>query len=236
MVVGKLTPPPPSESELPGCVVLHNELNFTGHRDLSALGTTHQHRLELVDFDFEVGGDGRQDIDVTTSSGNLEGFHFFTARLHVNHLSRLHAERGAVDEFAVDKNVAVDDHLTGLSHGAGKTGAEHERVEAHLQQLNEVFTAQSLSLTGFFEHTTKLCFTNPILGAQTLLLAQTDGVVAIRFALGATVLAGCVGTLFEVFGCLRRKGNPQSARQTGFASGTRTSRHELFLLDNRADA
>ena len=89
----------------------------------------------------------------------------------------------------------MDNHLTSLCRGPGKTGAKHEGVETHLEQLHQVFTGQTLCLAAFFKHSTKLSLANSILRAQTLLLTQTHGVVAVCFALGATVLTGSVGAL-----------------------------------------
>jgi hypothetical protein len=43
----------------------------------------------------------------------------------VNHLTRLYAERWAVNALAIDKDVAVNNHLTSLSHGASEAGAKH---------------------------------------------------------------------------------------------------------------
>jgi hypothetical protein len=38
----------------------------------------------------------------------------------VDHLSRLYAERWAVNALAINKDVAVDYHLTSLCHGASE--------------------------------------------------------------------------------------------------------------------
>jgi hypothetical protein len=43
----------------------------------------------------------------------------------VNHLARLDAERWAVNALAINKDVAVNNHLTGLSHGASEARAKH---------------------------------------------------------------------------------------------------------------
>ena len=72
-------------------------------------------------------------------------------RLDVDQLARLDAERGAVDELAVDEDVAVHDHLAGLRRGAGEAGTQHEGVETHLEQLDQVLTGQALRLAGLFE-------------------------------------------------------------------------------------
>jgi hypothetical protein len=92
--------------------------------------------------------------------------------------------------------VAVNDHLTGLSHGASKPGAQNKRIEAHFEKLDQVLTGQALALAGLFEDATQLCFTDAVLGPQALLLAKTHGVVTVGLALGASVLAGSIGALF----------------------------------------
>jgi hypothetical protein len=45
--------------------------------------------------------------------------------VNVDHLSWLYAERWAVNALTINKNVAVNNHLTGLSHGASKARAKH---------------------------------------------------------------------------------------------------------------
>ena len=117
----------------------------------------------------------------------------------------------------------MHDHLARLRHGASKTGAQYECVKAHLQQLNQILTGQALGLTGFFEDPTKLRLADSILGTKTLLLTKTHGVVAISLALSAPVLAGSIGALLKIFGCFWRERNAQRTRQSGLASGTRTS-------------
>ena len=62
----------------------------------------------------------------------------------MDELARLHAEGGAVDELAVDEDVAVHDDLAGLRGGAGEAGTQHEGVETHLEQLDQVLTGQAL--------------------------------------------------------------------------------------------
>src|SRR5690606_39603253 len=58
-------------------------------------------------------------------------------RLDLDGLAGRHAEGGAVHQLAVDQDVAVHDGLAGLEDGAGEAGAQDERVQAHLQQLED---------------------------------------------------------------------------------------------------
>ena len=53
-------------------VVLDDHLDVDGHGDLSALGATHQGRLEAGQLDIQVLGDGGQHVAVNTLSGDLE--------------------------------------------------------------------------------------------------------------------------------------------------------------------
>jgi hypothetical protein len=43
----------------------------------------------------------------------------------VDHLSWLYAEGWAVNALTINKDVAVNNHLTGLSHGASKARAKY---------------------------------------------------------------------------------------------------------------
>ena len=73
----------------------------------------------------------------------------------------------------------------------------------------ERLAGSSLGGRVFFEGDAKLLLADAVLGTQTLLFAQTNGVVRVGLALGATVLAGSVRTLFEVLGRLRGQGDAQ---------------------------
>src|SRR5215207_2926535 len=114
-------------------VVLHDELHVTGHGDLDALRTTEELHLELVELGLEVARELGQHVDVTAGGRDLEGLGALAACLDVHELTRLHAERGAIDELTVDEDVAVHDELAGLRDGAREAGAEHDGVETHLE-------------------------------------------------------------------------------------------------------
>src|SRR3546814_698530 len=164
-------------------VVLDDELHVTRDGHLGALGATHQARLQLVELDLEVARDGGQHLGVTTGGGDLEGLEALALGLHVHQLARLHAERRAVDELAVDEDVAVHDELACLRGRAGKTRTHHDRVQTHLEQLDQVLTSQAVGATGLVERDAQLLLADAVLLAQTLLLAQADGVVAVLLAL-----------------------------------------------------
>jgi hypothetical protein len=116
--------------------------------------------------------------------------------------------------------VTVDNHLTSLGSGARNSRTHDQGIKTHFKKLNQVFTGQALGTTCLLEHALELCFTNAVLGAQTLLFAQTHSVVRVSLTLGAAVLPRRIRTLLEVFGCLWREGNAQGTRQAGLTAGT----------------
>jgi len=101
---------------------------------------------------------------MTTGRGDLERLHAFALRVHVDELSRLHAEGGAVDSLAVYQDVAVHDHLASLRRGARNGRSDDEGVEAHLQLLDQVLTGQTSSPTGLFELDLELGLADAVLG------------------------------------------------------------------------
>ena len=164
--------------------MLDDHLHVDGHGDLSALRATNQGRLQTGQLDVQVLGDGGQHVAVNTLSGDLEGDRGLRLGLDLDGLTGLHAEGGAVDDLAVNEDVAVNDHLTGLLDGAGEAGAQDQGVQTHLEKLNQVLTGQASSAASFFEGAAQLRLTDAVLGAQTLLFLQTNGVVGILAAAG----------------------------------------------------
>jgi hypothetical protein len=73
---------------------------------------------------------------VSSSSCNLERFGLFTLLVNVNQLTWLHAERWAINALSVNKDVTVNNQLTCLCDGTGKTCAQDYCVKTHLQKLN----------------------------------------------------------------------------------------------------
>jgi hypothetical protein len=108
----------------------------------------------------------------------------------VDCLTRLYAERWAVDALTVDEDVTVHHHLASLRRGASEARTKNESVKTHLEQLNEVLTGQSLGATRLVEGVAHLGFTNSVLSAKTLLFAKTHREVTFGLALGTAVLAG----------------------------------------------
>src|SRR5690606_3786454 len=106
-----------------------------------------------------------------------------------------------------------------LRRRAREARAEHEGVEAHLEQLDEVLTGQAGLAAGLFERNAQLLLAQAVLGAKTLLLAQADGVVGVLLATRAAVLAGRVGALLEGAGGLRGEGDAEGAREAHLRAG-----------------
>jgi hypothetical protein len=199
-------------------VILNHELHIACHGNFSTFRTTKQRRAKFVKLDLEVSGNGRQDVDVSAGCSHLERVHSFGTLLDVNELPGLEAVRRTINELTVNKNVAVHHHLTRLCRGACNSRAHDECVKAHFKKLDEVLTGQAGRLTGLLEDATQLRLTNAILGTKSLLFAKANGIVRISLALCAPVLAGSIGTLFEVLGCLGGQGNTQSPREAGLTT------------------
>ena len=157
---------------------------------------------------------------MNTLSGDLEGNRRLRLRLDLQGLAGLHAERGAVDDLAVNEDVTVHDELAGLLDGAGEASAQDEGVEAHLEQLDQVLTGQAGGATGLFEGAAQLRLTDTVLRAQTLLFLQTNGVVGVLAATGAAVLTGTVGALLEVADGLGGQSQTEGAGLAHLLAGT----------------
>src|SRR5690606_39548547 len=92
-------------------------------------------------------------------------------------------------------------------------------LETHLEQLDEGLTGQTGLLLRLRVGGGHLLLAKAVLGAQTLLLAQTNGVVAFLATSGAAVLTRGVRALLEVLDGLRRQGKAKAARQAHLTAG-----------------
>src|SRR5690606_25951084 len=151
-------------------------------------------------------------------------------RLDLDGLAGRHAEGGAVHQLAVDQDVAVHDGLAGLEDGAGEAGAQDERVQAHLQQLDHALAGQAGLLLGVQVGAVHLLLAEGVLRAQTLLLLEADRVVGLGAAAGTTVLARGVRALLEVLDGLRGQREPEGSGETRLAARTGDVGHEEYLL------
>ena len=115
-------------------VVEFNDLAFIDIGvELASLGETEELALELVDIDFDIGGnlgllvDSFLD-DLQGLAGFLEGDDIVDG-----------AEIGRdIDLLAVDGDMAMVDKLTGLPSGRGEAKAVDKVVETGLKDLHEV--------------------------------------------------------------------------------------------------
>ena len=107
-----------------------------------------------------------------------------------------------------------------LSSRASDGRTNEDRVETHLELLDEILTGQAGRLARLLELDLELRLADAVLGAQTLLLAQADRVVAVLLALGASVLTGSVRALLEVLRRLGRQGDAERAGEAGLAAST----------------
>ncbi len=87
-----------------------------------------------------------------------------------------------VDLLAVDPEMAVVDELTGLGAGCGETGAPHDVVETLLQHPQEVLAGDAGATGGFLVIAAELLLEHAVHGAELLLLAKLDLVVALADA------------------------------------------------------
>src|SRR6185312_15530386 len=209
-------------------VVFDHQLLFAGHGNLGALGAADQAGLQLLQSNIEVRGNVGEHVAVSAGSCHLERGHLFGALVHVDQLALGNAEGRTVHALAVDHDVAVHHKLAGLGDGAGKAGTQHQGVKTHFQQLDQVFTGQTGGVAGFLEDTGHLCFADAVLGTQTLLFAQTYGVVTVLLAAGASVLAGAVRTTLHVLLSLGRQGNAKGTRNADLAAGSCVVSHDVL--------
>jgi hypothetical protein len=119
--------------------VLNDHLDVANNRNFGALGPTRQCEAKLLEINVEIGGNLREHVAVSSLGSNVKLRRGLRPGLDLNDLARLDAERGAIDNLSVDEQMAVDNDLAGLRNRAGESCAQNERIEAHLQKLNEVF-------------------------------------------------------------------------------------------------
>ncbi len=145
--------------------------------------------------------------------------------MDVDELAFTDAEGGAVHADAVNQDVAVHNQLAGLGDGAGEACTEHQGVQTHFEQLNQVFTGQALGAACFFEGTGHLGFADAVLGAQTLLFAQTNGVVGVLLLAGTAMLTGAVRAALHVLGGLGGQSNAECTREACGTASTSVVSH-----------
>jgi hypothetical protein len=80
---------------------------------------------------------------MSACSSDLEWLSLFTLLVNVNQLSWLYSERWAVNTLPINKNVAVNNELTGLSDCASKASTKNNRIKTHFKKFYKVLTGQA---------------------------------------------------------------------------------------------
>src|SRR5699024_1759434 len=114
--------------------------------------------------------------------------------------------------------------------GAGEAGPQHERVQAHLQQLAHALTGHARLLPGVQVRPVQLLLAQAVPGAQTLRLREPHGVVGLGATTGTAVLARGVRALLEVLDGLRGQREPEGSGEARLAARTGDVGHEVYLL------
>src|SRR6266542_4440936 len=156
------------------------------HRDLDVLpdGQPAYGAFLLVDVHLEPGR------DLAPAGAQIVG----DPLLHLgcgpelHHLAHLHDIRGDGDLPIIDLDMAVTHHLPRFPARGGHAQAEHDVVQAALQQLEQVLTRASALTLGHGEVAAELALEHTVDALGLLLLAQLDAVVG-RLGPGQPVLA-----------------------------------------------
>ena len=153
-----------------------------------------------VEFDHEVGVDVEWDlfrhgasdyfarqlagVDVEPARDLVagHGFHvladeFFDLWLEAEFIADLDGKAWPVNLFAVDADMAVDDHLACGPDRACKAGAAYGVVEAGLEKLHEQLTRVARAACCFVDVRTELFFENVVVVAEFLFFVEAQAVV-----------------------------------------------------------
>ena len=139
----------------------------------------------------------------------------------------------AVDDVAVNEDVAVNHELTCLSGGAGEACTQNQGVETGLEIDQHGVTGLAGGVGALLVSGAKLLLGDAILSAKTLLFAQTHCVIGLSATAGAAVLTRSVRTLFEDALSLRGQSDAEGAGKAHLTARTLNVRHwfnPLFVL------
>jgi hypothetical protein len=100
-------------------------LDFTGYGHFFTLWAAKQSHLKFVKVYGQIFRRSSQHVGVSSGCGHLERFGSLGLIMNVDHLSWLHAEGRTVNALAIDKDVSVNYHLTGLCDGARHSRAKN---------------------------------------------------------------------------------------------------------------
>ena len=175
-------------SDLAGVVFDHAH-GFDGERDRVDGGKADELDLELFLVDLEIGrgfgGDGLGDL------GDLRGLFGVDG----DDLAGLHDVGGAVDDLAVNEDVAVADELLGREDGGRETGVVDDAVEAGFDALHHDFVGLAFDALGVEVRGAELAFGERVVGSEFLLFEHHFAVGREFFAVRVLALeTGGVGT------------------------------------------
>src|SRR5690606_3654143 len=133
------------------------------------------------------------------------GLHRFQHQGHVaglftdlDHVARLHLVARDIDPLAVDQHMAVVDELTGGEGGRHELGAVDDRVQATLQETDEVLAGGALHARSLVIDAAELLLGDVAVIALQLLLGTELNAIVGELALATlAMLAGAVFTLVD---------------------------------------
>ena len=168
-----------------------------------------------------------------TFGSGLERNHGLALGLDLDGLARLDAVGRTIDDVAIDEDVAMDHELASLGGGAGEACTQDQSVETGLKIGQHGVAGLAGGVGALLVSGAELLLGDAVLGAKTLLLAQTHCVIGFSAATGAAVLARSIRTLFEDALSLRGQSDAEGAGKTHLTAGTLNVRHwfnPLFVL------
>ena len=87
--------------------------------------------------------------------------------------------RRNADLAALDRDVAVANHLARGGAGVRKSEVKNHVVQARLQNLQHLFAGDTAAAQGFFIDAAKLLFHQAVVITELLLLDQTEAVIGV---------------------------------------------------------
>ncbi len=175
--------------ELDDELLVRVELNIGSFRN----GQEHARKVRLVE---------RKPIrNRAVAAGPLERFmddRKAAARfLHLDGIARRYEVRWDVDDLAANRNVTVQDKLTGRLTRRREVQAIHDVVQTAFEQFDQVLTGDATEARCFLERIAELRFEHPVQAADLLLLAELDAVFGNFLPAAKAVLPRRILPLFD---------------------------------------
>ena len=99
--------------------------------------------------------------------------------LTLDHVVHLQGVRRDADLAAVDRDVAVRNHLARRGAGVRKAEVKNHVVQARLQNLQHLFAGDAAALQRLFIDAAELAFQQAVVITELLLLNQTEAVIGV---------------------------------------------------------